>query len=135
MSKSKRVLLVLLAVSMIGIGLQHFLDPEPFDRIVPPPIPARLATLVSGFFEILGGVGLLIPRTRRAAAYGLMALFVAVFPANIYMAVHEIQLTEGGDLPVWAMWARLPLQLVFVAWAYWFTREATVGERPSHVGG
>ena len=121
-SKLKPLALVLLGLSMIAIGVDHFLNPEPFVRIVPSwlPAPATLV-LVSGFFEMLGGVGVLVPITRRFAAWGLIALYVAVFPANVNMAIHHIQLSDNGTLPVWAMWARLPFQALFIAWAYWFT--------------
>jgi uncharacterized membrane protein len=124
MTRTKRTALVLLGVIMIAVGLDHFLNPTPFERIVPRwlPSPAVLVA-VSGFFEVLGGVGLLVPRTRRFAAWGLVALYVAVFPANVNMAVHQIQLAPTDTFPVWAMWARLPFQAVFIAWAYWLTRD------------
>lgn len=121
----KRAATVLLGVSMMAIGVTHFLDPEPFVRIVPDYLPAPLALVyVSGVFEVLGGVGVLLPQTRRAASWGLVALFLAVFPANVHMALNEIQLVPGGDLPVWAMWARLPFQAVFIAWAVWVGKDA-----------
>ena len=123
MKKLKTVLRWLAGLAMIAIGVSHFADPAPFVRIVPDALPWPLALVyISGFFEICGGVGLLHPRTRRAAAWGLVALYIAVFPANINMAINEIQLSPDGDLPVWAMWARLPLQAVFIGIAYWFTR-------------
>ncbi len=119
----KRLALWVLAVAMIAIGVAHFVDPEPFVRIVPGYLPYPLALVhVSGFFEVLGGLGLLVPKTRRAAAWGLVALYVAVFPANINMAIHEIQLDPADPIPAWAMWARLPFQLFFIGLAYWFTR-------------
>ena len=108
---------------MVSIGVLHFVDPEPFMRIVPPPLPARGAVYLSGLFEILGGVGLVLPLTRRAAAWGLVALYVAVFPANIYMATAGIQLDPQAPIPDWAAWVRLPFQGVLVAWAWWFTRD------------
>ncbi len=123
MSRLKAVAMWVLALGMVGIGVTHFVAPEPFLRIMPNPLPAHLALVyVSGFFEIVGGVGLLFARTRRAAAWGLIALYVAVFPANINMAINGIQLDPAAPLPAWAAWARLPFQLVWIAWAYWFTR-------------
>jgi uncharacterized membrane protein len=114
--------LLLLSVAMIAIGVLHFVRPRPFVRIVPKFLPAPLALVyISGFFEVLGGVGLLIPGTRPWAAWGLIALYVAVFPANIYMLTHNISLNPKKPIPRWALWARLPFQLVFIAWAYWFT--------------
>jgi uncharacterized membrane protein len=131
MQPIKRFALLLLGVGMTGVGLSHFLNPEPFVRIVPAWLPSPAAIVaISGVFEVLGGVGVLVPMTRRFAAWGLVALYIAIFPANVNMALNHIQLTEGGTLPVWAMWARLPLQGVLIAWAAWFTAAET--SRPSH---
>lgn len=114
---------ILLAVAMVAVGVLHFVRPSGFVKIVPPWLPAPLAlVLISGFFEVLGGVGLLVKRVQRAAAWGLVALYVAVFPANIHMAVNAVQ-PDGVDLPAWAAWARLPFQIVFVAWAIWLARD------------
>jgi uncharacterized membrane protein len=111
-----------LALAMISIGTLHFVRPKPFVRIVPKFLPAPLALVyISGFFEIAGGVGLLIPATRIAAVWGLVALYIAVFPANIYMLTHNISLNPKKPIPRWALWVRLPFQFVFMAWAYWFT--------------
>ena len=108
---------------MIAIGVLHFARPKPFVRIVPKFLPAPLALVyISGFFEILGGVGLLVPGTRTWAAWGLVALYVAVFPANIYMLTHNISLNPKKPIPRWALWLRLPFQFLFIAWAYWFTQ-------------
>lgn len=109
--------LLTLAALFVGAGLLHFLNPESFDRIVPPatPMPARTATLLSGAAELLGGLGLLHPATRPAARWGLLALLVAVFPANVGMALHA---GRFRPLPEWALWARLPLQplLMVLVW-------------------
>lgn len=125
---------VLLAVAMVAVGVLHFVRPAPFERIVPDWLPAPHAlVLVSGAAEIGLGAALLVPRARRLASFGLVALYAAVFPANVHMAVHGIQLEPDGTLPAWAMWARLPLQLVFVAWALWVGRGtgAAAGSPPS----
>jgi uncharacterized membrane protein len=115
---------VLLAVAMIGIGLAHFLGPEPFVRIVPAWLPApRVLVWVSGLFEILGGAGLLVPRTRRAASIGLVALYVAVFPANVNMALNHLTLDGVTPIPPALLWARLPLQAVLIALALWVGRD------------
>ena len=122
MSTIKLVALVALALAMIAVGVAHFVRPKPFVRIVPKILPAPLALVyISGFFEVLGGVGLLIPQTRPLAAWGLIALYIAVFPANFYMLTHNISLDPNKPIPRWALWARLPFQFVFIAWAYWFT--------------
>jgi len=96
-------------------GVGHFVTPAPFVLIVPPYLPApELLVAVSGFFEIAGAVGLLIPRLRRAAGSGLIALLIAVYPANIHMLVNEVYLP---DMPQerWLLWARMPVQFVFAA--------------------
>ena len=122
MNRLKPALRVVLALAMIAVGVQHFTNPTFFVRIVPPWVPdAGLAVAVSGVAEVLGGVGLLLRRTRVAAAWGLIALYVAVFPANVHMAVHHIQ-PGPNPVPAWAAWARLPFQAVFIAWAWWNTR-------------
>jgi uncharacterized membrane protein len=120
----------LLALFMVGVGALHFLGPEFFVRIVPDYLPAHaMLVAVSGVFEILGGVGLLVPRTRRMASYGLVALYVAVFPANVNMVVHP---ELGGTAAPWLLWARLPLQALLIAWALWAGgAEASTGmQRP-----
>ena len=119
----KLAALVLLAAMMVAVGVLHFVRPKPFVRIVPKFLPAPLALVyISGFFEILGGVGLLIPTTRVWAAWGLIALYIAVFPANIHMLTHNISLNPKKPIPRWALWLRLPFQFLFIAWAYWFTQ-------------
>ncbi len=99
----------------------HFVAPAGYVRIVPRglPVPGALV-FVSGVFEILGGLGLLRPGTRPWAAWGLIALFIAVFPANVNMLVNRIGLGRK-PVPVWLLWARLPLQAVLIAWAYVYT--------------
>jgi uncharacterized membrane protein len=110
-----------LGVAMILAGLMHFRAPGAYVRMMPAWLPAhRELVLVSGVFEVLGGLGVLIPATRTAAAWGLVALFIAVFPANLNMALKRLPLGRR-PLPVWVLWARLPLQLVFIAWAYALT--------------
>jgi len=113
----RKRLRVLLAVSMVAIGVGHFAAPQPFVSIVPAFLPAPLLlVMVSGFFEVAGGLGLLVPRARRAASLGLVLLYLAVFPANINMVVHP---ELGPGIPLWALWARLPFQALFIAWALW----------------
>jgi len=86
-------------------------------------LPWPLALVViSGIAEILGAVGLLFRRSGRAAAYGLVLLLAAVFPANIYMAVVNIPFPGIAGEP-WAQWLRLPLQLVLIAWVWRFTKQ------------
>jgi uncharacterized membrane protein len=110
---------VLLAVAFVSVGTLHFVRPGPFTQIVPPYLPWPLALVyISGFFEVLGGCGILVPRLRRAAGWGLIALLIAVFPANIYMAVNDVHV-DGAAIPPLLLWGRLPFQLVFGVWVWW----------------
>lgn len=122
-NRQKEVLRVILAVAIMVVGILHFVKPEPFVKIVPAFLPGPLELVyISGFFEILGGIGLMIPFTSQAAAWGLIALFIAVFPANINQAVNQISLEGIPDSPLF-YWGRLPFQAVLIAWAYWYTQE------------
>ena len=126
--RAKRILRVVLAVTMIAVGLQHFSHPEPFESIVPNYLPAHHAlVLISGFFEIAGGAGLLLPPVQRLAALGLIALYIAVFPANINMAFHAARFSNIAPL---FLWLRLPLQLVLIAWAAWLAQRDEYGKAP-----
>lgn len=108
-------------------GVMHFVVPDLYVQIVPPLLPFRLALVyASGFAEVALGVGLLFERTRRLAAWGIIALLVAIFPANVYMATSDVVIQgapEGiGDPSEAARWGRLPFQAVFILWAWWYTR-------------
>lgn len=110
-------------LSMVAIGCLHFAEPGPFVRIVPEILPAPLFLVyLSGACEVAGGLGLFFRRSRPIALLGLIALYLAVFPANLNMALNEIQLVPDGTLPVWAMWARLPLQLLLIALLLWLRK-------------
>jgi uncharacterized membrane protein len=114
----KRAARGVLAIFVVCMGLAHLVAPAPFVRAMPPYLPWHVGLVyLSGVCEIVGGLGLLVPRIRVIAAWGLMALFVAVFPANVHMAVHA----DEAPLAAWVLWARLPFQAVFLAWAYWLT--------------
>ena len=118
----KTILQYLLCVVFVLAGLNHFINPALYLKIMPPYLPWHLFLVyLSGFFEMALGVLLLIPALTRVAAWGLVALLVAVFPANIHMALNP-QLYP--DISPLALWLRLPLQAVFIAWAYWYTRPA-----------
>ncbi|MBW4561440.1 MAG: DoxX family protein [Mojavia pulchra JT2-VF2] len=124
MYKNKELWRVILAVSIIIVGVTHFVVPQPYVKIMPPQLPYPLGLVyLSGFYEILGGIGLLVPPVSQAAAWGLILLFIAVFPANINMAVNHIKIESipYSDSP-WVQAIRLPLQAVFIAWAWWYTK-------------
>ena len=94
---------------------------------MPPIFPLHLeAVYLSGLFEILGGVGVLIARTRSIAGWGLLALLIAVYPANIYMALTP---EAFPDISLFALYFRLALQFLFFYWAYSITRPIYNPER------
>jgi uncharacterized membrane protein len=106
----------ILAFFFVVAGLNHFLTPGPYLRMMPPWLPWHSELVwISGVAEMLGGLAILIPRLRRAAGWGLIALLVAIFPANLQVALHG---WEGVNIPAWALWARLPLQPLLIAWVY-----------------
>lgn len=107
-----------LALVMVLAGVLHFLFTDDYVSVMPDYLPwHEELVLISGFFEIAGGLGLLIPATRTFAGWGLIALYVAVLPANINMAVHDIQPARIA-IPLWLLWLRIPLQAVFIYWAW-----------------
>jgi len=117
--KLKPLLRYVLGILFIAAGLYHFINPDFYLRIMPHYLPWHLFLVhLSGLFESALGIMLLIPKFTRLAAWGLIALLIAVFPANIHMAMNP-QLYP--DIPPFALWLRLPLQGVFIAWAYWYT--------------
>lgn len=102
----------------LSTAIMHFLRPMPFVRIVPPYFAHALALVyITGMAEIIGAIGLLVPRSRRLAAGGLIVVLVAVFPANINMALHPDQFRDIATRAFF--WFRLPVQLVYVAWTAW----------------
>ena len=112
--------IIIMSIFYVSIGVNHFTIPEWFLQIVPPYLPYKLELVyISGFLEILLGVMLLIPATRFYAAWGLILLLIAVYPANIYLAQ-----TNGAAMNTTPLvaWGRLPFQFVFIALAYWHTK-------------
>jgi uncharacterized membrane protein len=105
-----------LAILMTLMGVGHFLEPAEFAAMVPAWLPAPHALVfVSGLAEVV------MAPVARAAAYGLILLYIAVFPANINMAVHHIS-PLGTHVSPALLWARLPFQFLFIAWAWWLSR-------------
>lgn len=116
-----------LAAFFAFTGTMHFVIPRSYEATVPPSIAAgkREIVAISGVAEIAGGLAVLHPATRRLGRWWLLALLVAVFPANVHMAVNPEQV-EGLDLnkvPRWALWARLPLQPLAMLWVWRATRD------------
>lgn len=104
----------------VAAGVLHFVNTRMYMAIMPDYLPAhRALVLISGAAEIAGGVGVMVPRTRRAAAWGIVLLLVCVMPANIWMVQHP---ERYPGMSLWALWARLPLQGVLVWWAWRYTR-------------
>ena len=102
-------------VLFIAAGALHFIRPAMYEPIVPPQLGHAAALVaISGHAEIAGGLGLLVPQTRRAAGIGLIVLLLAVWPANIYMAVEAKRFAAAS--PAWILWARVPLQVVLIWW-------------------
>jgi uncharacterized membrane protein len=115
----------LLAAFFCLTGFLHFRIPRSYEAMVPPGIPAEEAVAVSGVAEVLGGLAVLHPASRRLGRWWLLALLLAVFPANVHMAVNPEQI-RGLDLdkvPRWALWARLPLQPLAMIWVWRATRD------------
>ena len=109
--------IIIMSIFYVGVGIKHFTNPMWFIKIVPPILPYKLSLVyISGFFEILFGILILFPTTRYIAAWGLIFLLIAVFPANIYLAI-----TTGAALNTTPLvaWGRLPFQFIFIAIAYW----------------
>ena len=116
----KKILLFLFSVFFISAGIDHFVNPSFYLAIMPPAFPLHLeAVYISGFFEILGGAGLLFSRFRKISGWGLFALLISVYPANIYMAITP---EAFPDIPVEMLYFRLALQFLFFYWAYSVTR-------------
>jgi len=111
------------AALFVGTGVAHFLWPSVFVRIMPPYLPRPLLLVyLSGIAEGLGGLGVLVPALRVYAGWGLILLLCAVFPVHVYMVRHP---EAFADIPLWALYARLPLQFVLMAWVYWTACRAT----------
>ena len=110
---------------MLAAGINHFLNPDLYLEMIPKGLPAaRALVFVSGGAEVLGALGTMNRHTRRAAGWLLIVTLVAVYPANIYMALNP---SSFPSIPTWSLRARLPLQVLFVYWA-WL---ATMSDRPT----
>ena len=123
MSQLKRVFLWVMAGAYILAGVGHFIWPEFYMPMMPPYLPWHLPLIyLSGVAEFALGALVLMPQTRQFAAWGIIALLIAVFPANLHIALYNVPLggaTEGYG--IWN-WVRLPVQGLLIAWAWWYTR-------------
>ena len=119
MTPMKTISKFVLAIFMIGAGIMHFVNPAFFLKIMPPYLPLHNElVLLSGVCELLLGILLLVPAYSRWAAWGIIALLIAVFPANLHVFQHQ----ELLQAPPLVHLLRLPLQGIFILWAYWHTR-------------
>jgi len=120
MAKLKLVLKYLMAALFVLAGAYHFVKPDFYLRIMPPYFPWHLFLVyLSGAVEIFLGILLAIPRFTRIAGFGLIALLIAIFPVHIHMAANPAMYPDISPI---VLWLRLPLQGVFIAWAFWYTR-------------
>ena len=120
-SKIKYFSIIIMSLFYIGAGINHFLNPEWYVRIVPPILPFKTAIVyISGLFELILGVLLVFPKTRFIAGWGLIVLLLVIFPANIYVALTQ---GEAMDTTPMIAWTRLPFQFIFIAIAYWHSKK------------
>lgn len=124
MSRSKTILLWVMAALYVFAGFNHLMNPAFYLAIIPPELPnPEWLNVLSGLAEIVLGVYVLEPRTWVYAAWGIIALLVAVFPANVYAALHDVGAEGPGSGAGALNWVRLPFQAVLVTWAWWYTRD------------
>jgi uncharacterized membrane protein len=128
MSSVKRALLWLMAAFYMFAGFNHLMNPAFYVAIMPPSLPdPEWLNVLSGLAEIVLGVFLLEPRTRVLAAWGVIALLIAVFPANLYVTFENMGVDGPGSGNAMLNWVRLPFQGLFVLWAWWYTRDDESG--------
>ena len=124
MSVAKRVLLYVQGAFYVFAGSMHFLRADAYLPMMPDYLPAHAELVfLSGVAEVMCGLGLLLPQTRRLAAWGTIALLIAVFPANIHVALHDVPLFGAKEGAGALNWIRLPFQALLIAWAWWYTRD------------
>ncbi|HJQ83411.1 MAG TPA: MauE/DoxX family redox-associated membrane protein [Candidatus Binatia bacterium] len=124
MRRLETALLWLMAAFYVASGIGHFAIPQFYLPMMPPYLPWHLGLIyVSGVAEIVLGVLVLVPRTRRLAAWGIILLLIAVFPANVHIALDNVPLGGAKEGAGALNWIRLPLQAVLIAWAWWYTGE------------
>lgn len=120
----KHILLWVMGVAYVAAGVMHFVAPDFYLPMMPPYLPWHLELVyLSGLAEIVLGVAVLVPATRVAAAWGIILLLIAVFPANMHIALHNVPLGGAAEGAGLANWIRLPFQAVLIVWAWWYTGE------------
>ena len=119
-SKIKTLSIIIMSLFYIMAGTNHFINPDWYVRIVPPILPFKTAIVyISGILEIILGTLLIFPKTRFIASWGLILLLVAVYPANIYVALTNGEVMDTTPL---IAWGRLPFQFVLIGLAYWHSK-------------
>ena len=123
MSRTKTILLWFMAAFYVFGGFNHLMNPEFYLAIIPPGLPnPEWLNVISGLAEITLGVYVLEPRVRVLAAWGIIALLIAVFPANLWVAVQNVGPEGPGTGNAIGNWIRQPFQVLFIVWAWWYTR-------------
>jgi len=118
--KIKTISIIIMSLFYIMAGTNHFINPDWYVRIVPPILPFKTAIVyISGILEIILGTLLIFPKRRFIASWGLILLLVAVYPANIYVALTNGEVMDTTPL---IAWGRLPFQFVFIGLAYWHSK-------------
>ena len=121
--KYKLLSIYVMSFMYVFIGIKHFTDPQYFLDIVPPQLPFKLFLVyLTGLIEVVGGVAILAPKTRKAGAYLLIFLLVSVFPANIYLYVSETPQSLLGISEADAL-IRMPFQIPLILLAYWHSKK------------
>ena len=118
----KHILLYLMAGFYIVAGVMHFVRPGYYVPMMPPYLPWHMLLIyLSGVAEVVLGIAVLIPSLRSAAAWGIILLLIAIFPANLHIALHNVPVFGAAEGAGIGNWIRLPFQLVLIAWAWWYT--------------
>src|SRR6185295_11499774 len=136
MSRTRRVLLWVMGLFYVGGGIVHFANPGFYLPMMPPYLPHHLELVyLSGLAEIVLGVAVLVPQTRRLAAWGIILLLIAVFPANLHIAMNDVPLAGAEHGAGEWNWVRLPLQAMLIGWAWSYTHaDETALARPPRMG-
>lgn len=124
MSLTKRVLLYVMAAFYIFAGVMHFVRPEFYRPMMPPYLPWHdFLIFLSGVAEVGLGAAVLVPSIRPLAAWGIIALLIAIFPANVHIALNNVPLFGNPEGAGILNWVRLPFQALLILWAWWYTRD------------